>query len=132
MSISGTAVAVHSTGSCSGGQQAGGDPGEPVGGLRVVEPGGDQVADGQADHGVDRVLDDPTVGVDVGARDEIYEFIAQLCREGTAVLMASSELSELLRLADRICVMHERSMVAQLDGATATEERIAQLGGGGV
>lgn len=78
------------------------------------------------------VLDDPTVGVDVGARDEIYEFIAQLCREGTAVLMASSELSELLRLADRICVMHERSIVAQLDGATATEERIAQLGGGGV
>jgi ribose transport system ATP-binding protein len=77
------------------------------------------------------VLDDPTVGVDVGARDEIYELIAQLCREGMAVLMASSELSELLRLSDRICVMHERSMVGQLDAATATEEQIARLGGGG-
>lgn len=76
------------------------------------------------------VLDDPTVGVDVGARDEIYELIAQLCREGMAVLMASSELSELLRLSDRICVMHERNMVGQLDAATATEEQIARLGGG--
>jgi ABC-type sugar transport system ATPase subunit len=77
------------------------------------------------------VLDDPTVGVDVGARDEIYELIARLCRDGMAVLMASSELSELLRLADRICVMHERSMVGQLDASTATEEQIARLGGGG-
>lgn len=76
------------------------------------------------------VLDDPTVGVDVGARDEIYELIAQLCREGMAVLMASSELPELLRLSDRICVMHERSMVGQLEAATATEEQIARLGGG--
>jgi ribose transport system ATP-binding protein len=78
------------------------------------------------------ILDDPTVGVDVGARDEIYDLIAQLCKEGAAVLMASSELPEVLRLADRICVMHERTVVGQLEGSTATEERIAQLGGGGI
>ena len=78
------------------------------------------------------LLDDPTVGVDVGARDELYDVIAGLCRDGMAVLMASSELPELLRLADRVCVMHERSCGAVLDAHEATEERIAYLSGGGI
>jgi ribose transport system ATP-binding protein len=69
-------------------------------------------------------LDDPTRGIDVGAKQEIYSIIETLKSEGRGVLFVSSELPELLRCADRILVMREGRAVATLDAAEATQERI--------
>ena len=76
------------------------------------------------------LLDEPTRGVDVGAREEIYGILSQLASQGVAVLFASSDLSEVLRLADRIVVLRQGRKVAELDGPTATEETIVQFSTG--
>jgi ribose transport system ATP-binding protein len=67
------------------------------------------------------MLDEPTRGVDVGSRTEIYRLIAELAGRGLGVIVVSSEFEELLGLATRILVMREGAVVAELDGATATE-----------
>ena len=67
------------------------------------------------------VLDDPTVGVDVGAKEEIYRIVADLTRDGTAVLLLSSELPELLGLADRLLVLRDLRIAGELEGAAMTE-----------
>jgi ribose transport system ATP-binding protein len=72
------------------------------------------------------LLDDPTRGIDVGAKAEIHALIAELKRQGLAVLMVSSELPELLGVADRVVVMHEGRSVGELPRG-ATEEQIADL-----
>jgi ABC-type sugar transport system ATPase subunit len=77
------------------------------------------------------LLDEPTRGVDVGAKSEIYALIRALAARGAAVLFASSELEEVLRLADRILVMHRGRIAGELSRAEATEERIMQLATGG-
>jgi ABC-type sugar transport system ATPase subunit len=69
-------------------------------------------------------LDDPTRGVDVGAKQEIYAIIEKLKAEGKGILLVSSELPELLRCSDRILVMREGRATATLDAAEATQERI--------
>jgi ABC-type sugar transport system ATPase subunit len=69
-------------------------------------------------------LDDPTRGIDVGAKNEIYEIIARLKAEAKGVILVSSELPELLRCSDRILVMREGRATATLSAAEATEERI--------
>lgn len=76
------------------------------------------------------VLDEPTRGVDVAAKAEIHRLVRQLAASGTAILMISSEIQELLTLADRILVMRTGRLVAELDGASATAEQIgaAQAG----
>jgi ABC-type sugar transport system ATPase subunit len=76
------------------------------------------------------LLDEPTRGVDVGAREEIYGILAELGRRGVAVLVASSDLAEVLRLAHRILVLRHGRVVGQLDPATATEESIVRLSTG--
>jgi ribose transport system ATP-binding protein len=73
------------------------------------------------------ILDEPTRGVDVGAKAEIYAIIRALARHGTAILMISSELPELLRMADRILVMHEGRLTGEVTAAEATEEAILSL-----
>jgi L-arabinose transport system ATP-binding protein len=73
------------------------------------------------------ILDEPTRGIDVGAKAEIYRLIAQLAAEGIALLVISSEMPELLGLADRILVMAGGRIVADLPRAEATEERILNL-----
>jgi D-xylose transport system ATP-binding protein len=73
------------------------------------------------------LLDEPTRGVDVGARDEIYTILEALARQGVAILFASSDLSEVLRLADRVLVLQKGSLVAELDGESMSEEAIVQL-----
>jgi ABC-type sugar transport system ATPase subunit len=73
------------------------------------------------------ILDEPTRGVDVGAKAEIYAIIRTLARRGTAILMISSELPELLRMADRILVMHEGRLTGEVTAAEATEEAILSL-----
>lgn len=70
------------------------------------------------------MLDEPTRGVDVGAKYEIYKVINELAEEGKAVLMISSELPEILGMCDRIYVMHEGKMLAELSPSEATQEII--------
>ena len=77
------------------------------------------------------LLDEPTVGIDVGARAEVYRIIFELADRGAAILVASSEMRELLALAERIVVLHEHAIAGQLGRADATEDRIALLAGGG-
>jgi ribose transport system ATP-binding protein len=73
------------------------------------------------------LFDEPTRGVDVGAKAEIYELIGELVEQGVAVVLISSEMSELLGLADRVAVMHEGTLQGILPRAEATQERIMQL-----
>ena len=70
------------------------------------------------------ILDEPTRGIDVGAKYEIYTIIAQLAAEGKCVLMISSEMPELLGMCDRICVLNEGAFVAEFSAAEATQEKI--------
>lgn len=72
-------------------------------------------------------IDEPTRGVDVGAKREIYRLIADLTDKGVAVIMVSSELPEVLGLSDRILVMHEGRIQGELQAANATEEKIMKL-----
>ncbi len=73
------------------------------------------------------LFDEPTRGVDVGAKAEIYELIGELVARGVAVLLISSEMHELIGLADRVAVMHEGSLQAIVPRAEATQERIMAL-----
>lgn len=70
------------------------------------------------------LLDEPTRGIDVGAKSEIYELVNGLAEQGAAIVVASSELPELLRMCDRIVVLCEGRKTAELDGDTADQEQI--------
>ncbi|MGH6808148.1 MAG: ATP-binding cassette domain-containing protein, partial [Ensifer adhaerens] len=70
------------------------------------------------------ILDEPTRGVDVGAKFEIYKIIRKLAAEGTAILLISSELPEVLGMSDRVVVMHEGVLGATLAGTDLTPETI--------
>ena len=73
------------------------------------------------------LLDEPTRGVDVGAKSEIYKIINDLACKGFAILMVSSELPELLAVSDRIVVMHEGKVSGTVDAKTATEQSIMEM-----
>ncbi|QDZ00427.1 sugar ABC transporter ATP-binding protein [Nitratireductor mangrovi] len=73
------------------------------------------------------ILDEPTRGIDVGAKFEIYSIINELSAEGKGVLMISSEMPEMLGMCDRIYVMNEGSLVGELTAAEASQERIMSL-----
>jgi ribose transport system ATP-binding protein len=73
------------------------------------------------------LFDEPTRGIDVGAKAEIYELIGELVEGGVAVVLISSEMPELLGLADRIAVMHEGTLQGILPRAEASQERIMEL-----
>jgi ribose transport system ATP-binding protein len=70
------------------------------------------------------IFDEPTTGVDVGAKVEIYGFIKELCEQGAAVLLISSDLPELLHLSHRAYVMHRGEVRAELAGKALTEEAV--------
>ena len=70
------------------------------------------------------ILDEPTRGIDVGAKSEIHKIINQLTKENIAIIMISSELPEILGVSDRIIVMHEGEMTAEFDYTEANEENI--------
>jgi putative multiple sugar transport system ATP-binding protein len=70
------------------------------------------------------ILDEPTRGIDVGAKFEIYSLMAQMAAEGKCILMISSEMPELLGMCDRIYVMNEGRFVAEFEGAEASQEKI--------
>jgi len=77
------------------------------------------------------VCDEPTRGVDVGAKAEIHEILRELARQGVAVLVVSSETEELLALAERIVVMRERRFVAEMPAHEADEAKILIAASGG-
>jgi rhamnose transport system ATP-binding protein len=70
------------------------------------------------------ILDEPTRGIDVGAKAEVHKIMAELADQGVAILMISSELPEVLHVADRVLVMHEGRLTADLSREQATEESI--------
>jgi ABC-type sugar transport system ATPase subunit len=70
------------------------------------------------------ILDEPTHGVDVGAKAEIYEMIRDLARQGISILLISSELPEILSMSDRIVVMHEGEVTGILDRTEATQDKV--------
>lgn len=73
------------------------------------------------------IFDEPTRGIDIGAKDEICNLLVSLADMGKAVIMISSEMQEILRVCDRIIVMHEGEITGQLDADTATQEDIMRL-----
>jgi len=76
------------------------------------------------------LLDEPTRGVDVGSKREIYEVIESLAAQGAAVLMISSDLEEVLRLSDRVLVIHEGRFAGELPHAQMSEEAVMSLATG--
>ncbi|MEZ7919849.1 MAG: sugar ABC transporter ATP-binding protein [Akkermansiaceae bacterium] len=76
------------------------------------------------------LLDEPTRGIDVGAKEEIYGLIEALAQQGMAILFVSSELEEVMGLSDRVLVMHEGAFSGELGGDECTEERIMSLATG--
>ena len=73
------------------------------------------------------MLDEPTRGVDVGAKLEIYQLIAELAEKGKAIIIVSSELPELLGICDRICVMSGGELVGEVDAKSTSQEEILTL-----
>ena len=73
------------------------------------------------------LLDEPTRGVDVGAREEIHAILEQLAEKGVAILLASSDLQEVVRLAHRTLVLREGRIAAELDAASVTQQTIVEL-----
>jgi ribose transport system ATP-binding protein len=77
------------------------------------------------------ILDEPTRGVDVGAKAEIYALLDELAGKGVAVWMITSDMEELLGMSDRVVVMHEGRVAGELSGAQLTEEAVMRLATGG-
>jgi rhamnose transport system ATP-binding protein len=73
------------------------------------------------------ILDEPTQGVDVGAKAEIHRLMSELAGKGLAVIMISSELPEILGMSDRIAVMHGGKIVGTMNRSEATQENVLQL-----
>lgn len=76
------------------------------------------------------IFDEPTRGIDVGAKFDVYELINTLAAEGAGIIMISSELPEILGMSDRIIVLHEGEITGQLKVSEATQERILNLATG--
>ena len=73
------------------------------------------------------IVDEPTRGIDVGAKAEIYKILCQLAQQGKAVIMISSDMPELLGVCDRILVMHDGRITGELSREEATQNRIMEL-----
>ena len=73
------------------------------------------------------ILDEPTRGIDVGAKYEIYCIIEELARAGKSIIMISSEMAELIGMSDRIMVMCDGRVTGFVDGKDATQENIMEL-----
>ena len=76
------------------------------------------------------IVDEPTRGIDIGAKAEVHSLLSQLAAQGVAILMISSELPEILGMSDRIYVMREGKISGVVDRADATEERVMELATG--
>jgi inositol transport system ATP-binding protein len=76
------------------------------------------------------ILDEPTRGIDVGAKAEVHRLMTELAHQGKTIIMISSELPEILGMSDRIMVMHEGDKIGELSRAEATQEKILHLATG--
>ena len=76
------------------------------------------------------LLDEPTRGIDVGAKEEIYRLMEKLAEQGVAILFVSSEMEEILGMSDRALVMHEGSITGELSREELSEEAVMQLATG--
>ena len=76
------------------------------------------------------LLDEPTRGIDIGAKEQIYKLMEQLAKESMAILFASSEMEEILGLADRVIVMHEGKITGELAHHQLSEQAVMQLATG--
>ena len=76
------------------------------------------------------ILDEPTRGIDVGTKAEVHRLMGELASRGLAVLMISSELPEVLGMADRVLVMHEGRLTSELSREEADEERVIRAASG--
>jgi monosaccharide-transporting ATPase len=77
------------------------------------------------------ILDEPTRGIDIGAKAQIQQLVTTLAAEGTAVLFISAELEEVVRIADRIVVLRDRRKIAELDGSVTGVDEVVELIAGG-
>ncbi len=77
------------------------------------------------------IFDEPTRGIDVGAKAEIYELMRKLAESGVAIIMISSDMEEVINVSDRVAVMHEGRVTGVLERAECTEENIMRLAVGG-
>ncbi|MDF9844950.1 MULTISPECIES: sugar ABC transporter ATP-binding protein [unclassified Paenibacillus] len=77
------------------------------------------------------ILDEPTRGVDVGAKSEIYSIINELAKQGLAIILVSSELPEIINMCDSVCVMREGKLTAQLAQSELSQENIMRFATGG-
>ena len=73
------------------------------------------------------ILDEPTRGIDVGAKQEIHSLMSDLAAQGVAIIMISSEMPEILGMSDRIVVMHEGHVKGELLRQDASQESIMQM-----
>ena len=78
------------------------------------------------------LLDEPTRGIDIGAKQEIYDLMDQLAGQGVAILFVSSEMEEILGMSDRALVMHEGRITGELKREQLSEEAVMQLATGNV
>lgn len=76
------------------------------------------------------IFDEPTRGIDVGAKKEIYEFLFDLKKQGKSIILISSEMSEILNLSDRILVMYEGRLTGEIDYKEATQEKVMSKASG--
>ena len=76
------------------------------------------------------ILDEPTRGIDVGAKQEIYKLINKLAEEGLAVIVISSEMEEVLGLTDRMLILYEGQFMAELKKEDYSQERVLQFASG--
>jgi len=73
------------------------------------------------------IFDEPTRGIDVGAKREIYDMLRRLADEGVGILMISSDMEEVIGVSDRIAVMHEGAVSGMLERAEFSEHRVLEL-----
>ena len=78
------------------------------------------------------IVDEPTRGIDVGTKAEVHRLLSKKAQDGVAILLVSSELPEVMGMADRILVMREGRMVGQFDRRAATPEKIISVATGAV
>ena len=78
------------------------------------------------------IFDEPTKGIDIGAKSEIYALMRKMTEQGMSIIMISSEMAEVMQVSDRILVMHEGSISGELTAEEVTRNNIMQAAFGGV
>ena len=73
------------------------------------------------------IFDEPTRGIDVGAKSEIYQLMRRLIEEGKSIIMISSEMPELIGMSDRILVMHDGRITGEISDSEVTQEKILEF-----